>query len=87
MCLVTQSSQTLCDLMDFCPSDSSIHGDSPGKNTEVGCHTLLQGNLLNPGIKPRSPTLQEDSLLSELPENISIYFKILYILTLNISFA
>ena len=26
------------------------------------------GDLPNPGIKPRSPTLQADSLLSELPE-------------------
>ena len=23
--------------------DSSAHGDSPGKNTGVGCHALLQG--------------------------------------------
>ena len=22
---------------------SSVHGDSPGKNTGVGCHALLQG--------------------------------------------
>ena len=22
---------------------SSVHGDSPGKNTAVGCHALLQG--------------------------------------------
>ena len=29
--------------------------DSPGKNTGVRCHTLLQGNLPNPGIKPTSP--------------------------------
>ena len=29
-----------------------------GKNTGVGCQALLQGNLLNPGIEPRSPTLQ-----------------------------
>ena len=46
---------------------SSVHRDSPGKNTGVGCHALLQGNLPNPGIKPRSPTLQADSLLSESP--------------------
>ena len=26
-----------------------------GKNTGVGCHFLLQGNLPNPGIKPASP--------------------------------
>ena len=43
-----------------------VCGDSPGKNTGVGCHAL-QGNLPNPGIKPRSPALQADSLLSEPP--------------------
>ena len=26
--------------------------DFPGKNTTVGCHALLQGNLPNPGVKP-----------------------------------
>ena len=40
--------------------------DSPGKNTGVGCHFLLQGNLPYPGIKPRSPALQADSLPTEL---------------------
>ena len=30
--------------------------DSPGKNTGLGCHALLQGNLPNPGIKPASLT-------------------------------
>ena len=28
--------------------------DSPGKNTEMGCHTLLQGGLPNLGIKSTS---------------------------------
>ena len=28
--------------------------NSPGKNTGVGCHSLLQGTLPNPGIKPMS---------------------------------
>ena len=41
--------------------------DSPDKNTGVGCHFLLRGNLPDPGIKPRSPILQADSLPSELP--------------------
>ena len=40
--------------------------DSPGKNTAVGCHFLLQGNLPNPGIEPKSPALQADSLPIEL---------------------
>ena len=29
--------------------------DFPGKNTGVGCHFLLQGDLPDPGIKPSSP--------------------------------
>ena len=37
-----QSCLTLCDPMDCIPPGSSIHGDSPGKNTRVGCHALLQ---------------------------------------------
>ena len=36
--------------------------NSPGKNTGVGCHALLQGDLPDPGIKPRSPALEADSL-------------------------
>ena len=37
----------------------------PSKNTGVGCHFLLQGNLPYSGIKPRSSALQADSLPSE----------------------
>ena len=33
----------------------------------MGCHFLLPGNLPDPGIKPRSPALQADSLPSEPP--------------------
>ena len=40
---------------------SSVHGDSPGKNTEVGCHFLLQGIFLtqesNPGLLRCNNTL------------------------------
>ena len=43
LCLVTQSCPTLCHLMDCSPLGSSVHGDSSGKNTGVGCHALLQG--------------------------------------------
>ena len=38
-----QPCTTLCDPMDCNQPDSSVHGDSPGKKTEVGCHALLQG--------------------------------------------
>ena len=40
---VSQSCLTLCDPMDCSPPGSSIHGDSPGKNTGVGACSLLQG--------------------------------------------
>ena len=36
--LVAQSCPTLCYPMDCSPPGSSVHGDSPGKNTGVGCH-------------------------------------------------
>ena len=44
---------------------SSVHGDSPGESTGMGCHPLLQGKLSNQGIKPRSSASQADSLPSE----------------------
>ena len=54
LCLVTQSCPTLCDPMECSPPGSSVHGDSPGKNTGVGYHVLLQGifptQRLNPGL-------------------------------------
>ena len=34
----------------------------PGQNTGVGSLSLLQGNLPNLGIKPRSPALQVNCL-------------------------
>ena len=32
---------------------SSVHEDSPGKNTGVDCHALLQGNFATQGSNPR----------------------------------
>ena len=52
LCLVAQSCLTLCDLMDCSPLGSSVHGDSPGKNTGVGCHALLQGIFPTQGLNP-----------------------------------
>ena len=42
LCLVAQSCLTLCDHMDWSPPSSSVHGNSPGKNTGVGSLSLLQ---------------------------------------------
>ena len=47
-CLVAQSCLTLCNPKDYSPPGSSVHGDSPRKNTGVGCHDLLQGIFLTP---------------------------------------
>ena len=56
---VAQSCLTLCDPMDY-----TVCGIL--QNTGVGSLSLLQGmDLPNPGIKPRSPTLQADSLPAE----------------------
>ena len=40
---------------------------SPGQNTGVGSLSLLPGYFPNPGIEPRSPALQADSLPREPP--------------------
>ena len=52
MFLVAQSCLALSDPMDCSQSGSSIHGDSPGKNTEVGCYVLLQGIFPTQGLNP-----------------------------------
>ena len=60
LCLVIQSCLILRDpmdgifatSMDSSPPVSSVHGDSPGKNTGVGCHFLLQGIFPPKGSDP-----------------------------------
>ena len=36
LCLVAYLYPTLCNPMNYSPPGSSVHGDSPGKNTGVG---------------------------------------------------
>ena len=50
--LVTQLCPALCDPMDCSPPGSFVHGDSPGKNTRVDCHALLQGIFPIQGSNP-----------------------------------
>ena len=45
LCLVAQPCPMLFDPTDCSPPGSSVHGGSPGKNTGVGCHALLQAEL------------------------------------------
>ena len=55
MCLAAQSCLILCDPKDWGPTGSSVHGDSPGKNTRVSCHALLQGIFPTQGSNPGLP--------------------------------
>ena len=48
MCVCTKSLEScliLCDPMDCSSPDSSVHWDSPGKNTAMYCHALLRGSF------------------------------------------
>ena len=71
-CVVAQSCPTLCD-----PMDSSFPGscpwDSPGKNSEVSCHFLLQGIFPTQRLNPHLYHLlhwQADSLHAEPSEKL-----------------
>ena len=62
--------QLFCDTMDCSPPGTSVHGDSPDKNTGVGCHAiLLQGTFPTQG---SNQGLQHCrwTLLSEPPRRV-----------------
>ena len=59
MCLVAQSCPTLCHPMDCSPPGSSVHRDSPGMNTGVGCHSLLQEIFPTQGSNPGFPQCRQ----------------------------
>ena len=60
---VAQSCLTLCDPMDY-----TVHGILQARILEwVAVPLSRRGGLSNPGIEPRSPALQADSLSAEPP--------------------
>ena len=66
--LVAQLCPTLCDPIDRSPPGSSVHGiKSSRQEYWSGLPFPSPGDLLDPEIEPESPTLQADSLPSELP--------------------
>ena len=68
-----QSCPTLCDTMDHSPPDSSVHGILQARILEMlPCPSPV--DLPDPGIEPRSPALQADSLLFE-PQGKSLIIK------------
>ena len=61
------SSSSSCSVDGLQPTRVPCQGDLTGKNIGVSCHSLLQGLFHHPGIKPRFPALQVDSLPLEPP--------------------
>ena len=55
MCSVAQLCATLCNSKDHSLPGTSVHSDSPGKNTVVGCHALLKGIFPTQGSNPGLP--------------------------------
>ena len=64
--LVAQLCSTLCGPMDCSPPGSSVHRFLQVRILS-GWPLPSPGDLPDPGIEPRSPSLQADSLLSESP--------------------
>ena len=64
--LVTQPCPTLQDPMDSSPPGSSVHGILQARILEW-VPRPSPGDLPHPGIEPRSPSLQADSLPAEPP--------------------
>ena len=62
-----QSCLTLCDHIDYGLPGSSVHGISQTKILKWVPFPSPE-DLPDPGIEPRSPALQADSLPSEAPE-------------------
>ena len=65
--LLAQSCLTLCDLMDYSLPGSSIHEIVQARLLERVTSPSPR-DLPDPGIEPRSPALQVDSLPSEPPD-------------------
>ena len=67
--LISQSCPTLFNPMDCSPLGSSVHGDSPGKDTGVGCHVLFQGIFPTQGLNPGLPHFWDVFLMTgEAPD-------------------
>ena len=72
--------------MDCNPPGYSVHGESPGKNTGVGCHFLLQGIFPDQGSNPCLLHWWVDSLLSESPGKLHGSYQLLIDLLLPAGF-
>ena len=62
---VTHSCPTLCDPIDYIACQAPLSMEFPTQEYWSGLPLPSPGDLPKPGIKPGSPSLQADSLLSE----------------------
>ena len=82
-CLVTQSHLTLCNTMHCSPPGPLVHGDSPGQNTGVVCHALLQGVFPTEGLNPG--LLHCRQILYQLSYQGSLIYVLIYCICLFLS--
>ena len=75
VCFVLSRVRLSATPLDCSPPGSSIHGIFQVRVLESGLPFPSPGNLPDPGIEPRTPTLQADALPSEPPGKPSISFK------------
>ena len=57
--VVAQLCPAVCNFVDSSLPGSFVHADSPGKNTGVGCHALLQGIFPTQGLNPGLPRFRQ----------------------------
>ena len=67
VCSLAQSYPALCDPMDCIAHQAPLSMGFPRQECWSGLLFPSPGDLPHPGIEPRSPTLQEDSLPAEPP--------------------
>ena len=72
--LIAQFCPTLCDAIECSLPGSSVHGT-------LQARIPLPWILPNPGMEPRSPTLQTNSLLSEPPDKVKMMYFVYILFT------
>ena len=68
--LIVQLCLALCDPMDCNSPGSSVHGILQERLMEWVYHSFFQGIFPTPGIEPGSPTLQADSTVWAMREDL-----------------
>ena len=69
--LITQSCPTICNPMDYSLPSSFVHGILQARYCS-GLPFPSPGDLPYPGLEPRSPAMQADSLPTEQNVNIGL---------------